>query len=155
MKILFFTTPEADYLQDSVLHGLRCNFGSEVVDFPQKNILYDNHPKDNIYGKGFTLYNILKDVPVDRKKINDKVKEGFFGLIILGSIHRQQELYFEFEKYLNKQNTIILDGEDSGILFPNHGVYKSRPLRLFKKKLYNNFNYFKEKLMKRLITIAF
>lgn len=146
MKILFFTTNEADYLQDSTFHGLRFVFGNNVVDYPRKDILYKNCMREDIYGKGFTLYKILEDIPVDRNNIKDKIKKGFFELIIFGSIHRQQELYFEYQSYLSTRNTIILDGEDSGILFPNHRVYKSKPSMLLKRRLYNKLLYYKREI---------
>lgn len=146
MKILFLTTFEADYLQDSVFHGLRSLYGSDAVDYPQKMILYKGCKKNNIYGRGFTLYNLLEDIPVNRDSIKEKVREGYFDIIIFGSIHRQLDLFFELEKYLNKKRTIILDGEDSPALVPNHRVYKRNPLLLIKQKLYNSFSYFKREI---------
>lgn len=146
MKILFFTTPEADYLQDSVLHGLRCLFGNDLVDYPKKNILYKDYSGNNIYGRGFTLYKILNDIEVDRKNILDKIKSRVFELIIFGSIHRQKELFYNYVKHLNKDNTILLDGEDTPILFPNHWLYKTEPIKLFSEKLYNVYPYFKREI---------
>lgn len=146
MKILFLTTSEADYLQDSVFHGLRSLYGSDAVDYPKKMILYKGCNNDNIYGRGFTLHNLLEDISVNRDSIKEKVRKDYFDVIFFGSIHRQLELFFELEKYLNKKNTIIMDGEDSPALVPNHRVYKRNPLRLIKRKLYNSFPYYKHEI---------
>jgi hypothetical protein len=146
MKILFLTTTEADYLQDSVLHGLRSLFGKDLVDYSKKNILYKNSKVNDIYGKGFTLYKILDELEVDRENLESKLKSGYFDLIIFGSIHRQEKLFNNYKKYLHKGNTILLDGEDTPGLFPNHRLCKKNPLILFQRKHYNRFIYFKREI---------
>jgi hypothetical protein len=146
MRMLFFTTTEADYLQDSVLHGLRSLFGKDLIDYPKKNILYENSKVNDIYGKGFTLYKILDELEVDREDTEGKLKSGYFNLIIFSSIHRQEKLFNNYKKYLHKENTILLDGEDTPALFPNHRLFKKNPFILFQRKHFNRFIYFKREI---------
>ena len=40
MKILYITTGSEDYLQDSIMYGLRRLYGKEAVEFPEKEMLY-------------------------------------------------------------------------------------------------------------------
>ncbi|HTX72799.1 MAG TPA: hypothetical protein VMC79_08220, partial [Rectinemataceae bacterium] len=93
MRILFLTSPSEDYLPDSLLHGLKMLFGDEVVDFPKCEILYRGCQEtviSQVRGRGFTLYSgLLEDLPVNRFRILERVREGGFDLVIFGSIWRQ------------------------------------------------------------------
>jgi len=93
MKILFFTSSFEDYLQDQLIIGLRSLFGSNLVDYPQKKVLYANSKKrkENLYGCGFTIWKTLPDIEVDREKIKDRIKSNEFDVIIFGSIWRQSK----------------------------------------------------------------
>ncbi len=115
MKILFITSPEADNLQDGLLHGFRSLFGENCVDFPKKDIMYNSFPESESvhhYGRLFTLWRTLPDIPIDRSDIIYKVKKGLFDLIIISSVHRVQPIFKTLLPYLKKNNTIIIDGED-------------------------------------------
>lgn len=115
MKILFITSPEADNLQDGLLHGFRVLFGEHCIDYPKKDIIYNTFPETeaaNHYGRLFTLWRTLPDIHIDRTDIISKVKKGEFNLIIIGSVHRVQTLFKTLLPYLKRTNTIIIDGED-------------------------------------------
>lgn len=119
MKILFLTSTTSDNLEDGILHGLRSLFGADCVDFPKKEVMYKDFsavPADQCYGRLFTLWRTLPDIPVNRTDIERRVKKGDFDLIIMGSIHRVQPWYQALLPYLTKRNTIILDGEDRNAL---------------------------------------
>lgn len=91
MKTLFLTTrrPDAqgDYLELTLVHGLRELLGNDFVEFPKKKILYGDFsesPIENLHGKGFTLCtDIIQDTNYDISKLN--VKD--FDVVIHGSGH--------------------------------------------------------------------
>lgn len=115
MKILYVTSADSDNLEDAYLHGLRTLFGAACVDFPRKDIMYkgwNKRPHTGMYGKMFTVWRTLDDIPVDRDDIPAKLKNGFFDLIVFGSIRRTMDHFKLFEPYCNPGNTILLDGED-------------------------------------------
>lgn len=143
MKILFFTTEREDYLQDSILHGLRNLFGSDVIDYPQKKILYKPFKRIDTYGRGFTLYNLLDNIEVDRNNIEVKLKYNIFDLVIFGSIQRQNAIFLRYNKYLNKDKTLIFDGEDTPALFSYHGYYWRKFSYWFLPRPNKRFIYFK------------
>lgn len=147
MKILFLTTEREDYLQDAILHGFRSLLGSDLIDYPQKKILYKPFKRIDTYGRGFTLYNLLDNIEVDRNNIELKLKDNIFDLVIFGSIQRQGELFLKYKKYINKDKTIIMDGEDAPIFFPNHHEFKKLPFLFFKKRVYNEFKYYKREFL--------
>ena len=85
MKILFISSlseKEArpnDFMQDIVLHGLREIFGDSVIDYPGVWYMYRDEVKkrnydiSNLWGKGFTLYNLLSNYDqIDRTDIEKK-----------------------------------------------------------------------------------
>jgi hypothetical protein len=117
MKVLYLTTPEEDYLQDSMLLGLRKILGENLVEHPKKEIMYKTcqKPLSEMYGKGFTIWQLLDDIEIDRANIDSKIKTRHFDLIIFGSIWRQRDLLQSFIKkgYLFQGNNFLfLDGED-------------------------------------------
>lgn len=89
MKVLFLTTrnPKAqgDYLELTLVHGLRSLLGSDFVEYPKKKILYGDFsesPQDQLHGKGFTLCtDPIEDTFYDRNNL--KLKD--FDVVIHGS----------------------------------------------------------------------
>lgn len=118
MKILYFTTHDADYLQDGILYGLRMKYGDDVVDYPKKDIIYEAEGNRDIYGRGFTLYGNLKDTKINRETIFDDWNNGLYDLTVFGSVYRQQYDLAYYRNYgiMNKVKTkwAFLDGEDDG-----------------------------------------
>ena len=146
MKIIFITNEIEDYLADSILHGLKKIYGSAVVDYPFKDILYSDCPVDKrrkIRGNGFTLYFLL-DSSTGGKEIDLKDSKTYkFNYIIFSSIHRQYELYLQLFPSLKSEQTIIMDGEDTPAIFPYYGYFWRRPKYWFIPKPHRRFLYFK------------
>ena len=66
MRLLFVPTTKVsaqnDYLEVSILHGLRALMGNDCVDYPRKKIMYHDFsdiPKDQLSGKVKSCVSIL------------------------------------------------------------------------------------------------
>ena len=144
MKILFISGSNVkqdnrlnDYMHDIVLHGLREIYGNSVIDYPGAWYMYRtevkkrNYDISNLWGKGFTLYNLLSNYQqIDRTDIENKIKTNYFDFIIFGSIDFEKSLdnitnnaQLFFDKAVNSKSKIILvDGKDSPYI--NHAINK-------------------------------
>ena len=143
MKILFISSSNVkqnsrlnDYMHDIVLHGLREIYGNSVIDYPGVWYMYRDEVKkrnydiSNLWGKGFTLYNLLSNYQqIDRTDIENKIKANYFDFIIFGSIDKAQLF---FDKAINSKSKIIfVDGNDSPFIneqITDKGVYFKREL---------------------------
>lgn len=138
MKILFFTSPVTDYLSDPILIGLKGLYAENCIDYPKRDILYENCNKESISsirGHGFTLYTgILKDIDVDRFDIPKKIERNYFDLIIFSDIWRQFGIYLQYQDILDMSKTIFLDGSDSEQVYPFAGFWlRNNQFRLLSK----------------------
>ena len=114
MKILFITTKnpkhQGDYLELSILHGLKSILGDNLIDIPKKNILYGDFSeikKEQLHGRGFTLLNDKFEDTLNRDDLKD------IDFVIYGSGHAYgEEYYIEDYDRLAKYNSWILDGHD-------------------------------------------
>lgn len=117
-SILFLSEdPRPDYLRCLTLHGFKEIFGSNCHDHPQIKHLYkmDNYDYSKLYGKGFTYTNLL-----DLEKRNDNldltieedINNKKYELIIFGSYHRGMPYFDLIEKIYDKNDVILLCGED-------------------------------------------
>lgn len=147
MRILFFTSPVEDYLSDGILHGLKSLFGADVVDFPKCEILYNTCPqelRDQIHGKGFTLYTgLLDDLPVDRFHVAEKIQRDYFDLVVIGDIWNQFGWLVQLLPILRPDRTIVLDGADSPLVYPYAGRWLRRPSNWFLPRAHTRFPYYK------------
>ena len=127
MKILYLTDKHLDYLADEVLYGLRTLLGSDVVDYPKKEILYascrDKVPSSMVWSNGFTAF-CLPDLNVDRDDIENKINANYYDIIINSSCWRVHTPIYK--------NLIVLDGEDHHYLHP---LYLGRVIAYFKREL--------------------
>ncbi len=75
MKILYITTPGEEYLEDQILIGLRRKFGANCVDYPRKDQVYERSftIKKRLYGHGFTVWNSLPEIKIDRTNIPSRI----------------------------------------------------------------------------------
>ena len=115
MKILFITSkkPEyqAEYLELTILNGMRKILGNNFVDYPRKNVAYgdfSNISKKSLHGKGFSiLREPIEDI--DRKEALDSK----YDAILYGTGHSVGEDYYipEIDR-LTKGKIWILDGHD-------------------------------------------
>nr|WP_093191719.1 hypothetical protein [Thiocapsa sp. KS1] len=146
-RILYFTTCHEDYLSNGLLHGLRNLSEHETVDFPKQDILYRNCPeyiRHQIRGCGFTLYtDLLDDLEIDRSRISEDISKGLFDLIIISDIWRQFGYFVRFRPWMNRKNTIILDGADACLPYPAAGLFWRRPYYWFLPRAHREFLYFK------------
>jgi hypothetical protein len=147
LKILFLSADSSDYLNISLLHGLKSLENVEVIDYPKSEVSYVNYQAELrpfVRGNGFTLFFNLDDQNQNRFHIKyDLVFTGQFDLIIFGDIKSSYGIYLELFSYLKKTTTAILDGSDDPSLFGNHGDFWRKPYLWFIPKPQNNFLYFK------------
>ena len=119
MSVLYITSSEEDYLQDSYLIGLRNTLGDRLIDFPKKDLVYKSSEKNNseIYGLGFTIYKKLEDIQIDRKDCLSKIRD--YELIIFSSIWRQKSIFFRMLPSIvfGRKKVVFFDGEDFNKIF--------------------------------------
>ncbi len=145
MKILFLThlnntdKIRNDYMNDSLLHGLRELYGSNVVDYPgawymyKEEVIKRKFNYSNLWGNGFTYYDQLKNFDqIDRSNIKEKIKSNYFDYVIYGSFPRSQIFLEDVKK--SKSKIILIDWED------NQDLSKNTDLNLiyFKRELNQN-----------------
>jgi hypothetical protein len=135
MKILYISSPDGpDYLCDMIFHGLRGLFGADVVDPNRLWYLYASefgpggHSLDELSGKGFTLYGLLPDLPVERQDIAAKVRSRYYDLVIFASIHRCIHYAPVVHAHYDPKDIIFLDGEDEPEIlgYMGQGIYFKR-----------------------------
>ena len=149
MRILFFTSNEEDYLSDGLFHGLRSVLGAGVVDFPKNEAMYRSYPDElapKLYGRGFSLYRTLDDIPVDRFHVLQDLRARRFDAVVISDIRRQFGYLVEHLPSLSGQNVAVLDGSDSPAPFPNARVAARMPSRWLLLRPERQFLYFKREL---------
>ena len=114
MKILFITTKnkrfQSDFLEMTLLHGLRAILGDDVVDYPRKKIMYHDFSeskKEDLHGRGFTL--LTRPI----KDISKREEFTEFDFILYGSGHAYGEDCFieEYDKFA-RYGSWVIDGHD-------------------------------------------
>jgi hypothetical protein len=148
MKILFLSSPNQDYLNDTLFHGFRSLFGPEVVDIDRVKGMYKNDFKDYPW---YTFYGLLPDIEVDREDIPRKIATHYFDLVIYGSVHRNRKYLSEVTSAYSSDRVIFIDGEDAdGLIAFDHiepqnlhpwepKGYALHPTKLyFKRELYES-----------------
>ena len=133
-KILFISDYSyTDYMSDIVFHGARSIFKEDLIDARRIDFMYNDYENINyIYGKGFTLYGKLDStLQIDRDKIEEKIKDKYFKIIIYGSCWRSLD-YIDLVKNIYDKNEIIfIDGEDHPQInfdLIDDGIYFKREL---------------------------
>jgi hypothetical protein len=149
VRTLLITSPEEDYLQDSIIHGFKKLFARDAIDYPAKDILYDDYTDlKRIRGNGFTLYGLLAAALKHDAAINieESIRKKEFELIVFTSIYRQYEIFYKHVQALIKSNTRvwIMDGEDSPVIFPYLGKHIKKFFNAIKP--HKHFTYFKREL---------
>ena len=151
-QILYLTSPDEDYLADSLLHGLRALIGPQVVDYPRCVFLDDDLPANvraRMHGKGFTLSGTRPKTEgdaVDRTHVWQRVRSGEFSKVVFSSVWRQYGLLLQYRDILTPENTVLIDGEDTANLFP----YSTSLLRqagvVSLLRVHRHYKYFKREL---------
>jgi len=117
-SILFLSgITKPDYLRCLTLHGFKEIFGSNCHDHPQIKHLYkmDNYDYSKLYGKGFIYTNLLD--PENRNDnldltIEEDIKNKKYDIIIYGNYHLGMPYFELVDKTYDKENIILLCGED-------------------------------------------
>lgn len=138
MKVLFITNAGGpDYMSDMVFHGGKSILGTSFYETNKLSYMYDDFEnKNSLYGRGFTMYGKIKKeqysvLPGD---VVNLISDKFFDKIIYGSIWRCDDYFELVSKIYNKEDIIIIDGEDEPIIKQN---LKERG-KYFKRELYND-----------------
>jgi hypothetical protein len=146
-SVLFLTSNTEDYLSNSLFHGLRTLLGERVVDFPKSEILYRTYPDlDRIYGRGFTLYGLLEDLPIDRTLVVDRARQGAFDLIVFGDIWRYFGTFVELLPALGGSRVAFLDGADYPAPYPYGSTFWRVPQWWTLPRAHTRGVYFKREL---------
>ncbi len=146
MKILVINHPQEDYLADTLIIGLKLLYGSNVFEYPVKEILYQNADISKVRGNGFTYYQYLSRDWIQPFDIHNIDQISSFELIIFTSIYRQYDIFLQLFPFLNPQKTLIFDGEDKPNIFLYAGKYWKNPVYWFAKKPHHYFLYFKREI---------
>ena len=73
---------------------------------------------DGLYGRGFTLYGLLEDEPIERRLALDRARQGAFDLIVFGDIWRYFGSFVELLPWLGRSRVAFLDGADYPAPYP-------------------------------------
>lgn len=114
-KILFLSANTApDYLPICTLIGLKEYLGDRVIDFPKIDYIYKNYRGNTkkLYGKGFSYTRVIPDIWVNRKSIQQRIRNHEFDIIIYGSVHRGVPFHQLVKNSYEEDEIIYLCGED-------------------------------------------
>jgi hypothetical protein len=148
LKVAFIAPNMADYLADSVLHGLRSLLDDQVVDYPKAERLYQDCGESTwrqIRGCGFTLYGLLENIEIDRDGIVQKILAREFDLVIFGEIYEDYKLFQQLASRLDARKVALLDGADAQSMYAYAGKWWRPPACWF-LAWPERFLYFKREL---------
>jgi hypothetical protein len=148
-RILFVNPNFEDMLSDGLFHGLRTLLGDDVLEFPKAEPMYSTHPaerRSRLYGRGFTLYGMLEDIPLDRNRCLDRAREGEFDLVVFSDIWRTFGPYTEWIPQLGRQRVAVIDGSDRVEPYPYAGVWWRRRLWWLLPRAHNRTEFFKREI---------
>jgi len=131
-RILLLRSTYEDYLADSLLHGLRTVLGSNAVDFPKAEFLYSNYPesfRQSLYGRGFTLYLDLVDIPVQRSRIDDRLRMNEFDVVLFADLVRTSTELVRATSMAKQSRIVLVDGADSNQLYPQPAIMRAEPMK--------------------------
>ena len=134
MKILFISGGQSpDYQCDMLFHGLRQILGADVIDSQRLWFMYESDVhggrKRDLYGKGFSLYGLLPDIPIDREDIEAKLRNRYFDIVVYGSVWRYLKFFPAVELLYPRSRIALIDGEDHQMIRSDvveKGVYFKR-----------------------------
>jgi hypothetical protein len=148
-RILFLAPDQEDYLADSLFHGLRQVLGARVIDAPRRDPLYSDYPTDlrrQRYGRGFTLYGLLDEVPVDRVSIALRIERGDFDLVVFGDIQNCYGRWVELLHAVRGTRAAVLDGGDYPAMYPFGRRWWREPRWWLLPRAHRRAMYFKREL---------
>ena len=138
MKVLYISDGNSpDYQCDVLFHGLRSLLGPNLVELNHVWHMYessfrvDGRQKEELYGRGFSLYGTLPDCPVDHSRIEEEIANHSYDFIVFGSLLRCQTHLMTVIQHYSPEDILFIDGEDHHHLiklFLNRGLYFKREL---------------------------
>jgi hypothetical protein len=150
-RILFVNSNHEDYLADGVFHGLRTLLGTDAIDYPKAEFLYDTaspHVMGRVRGGAFTLYGLLPDIDVDRDHLLPRALAGEFDLVVFGDIWRTFGTWSEWGPQLHAAGVpmAVLDGSDRVEPYPYAGLWWRVRAWWFLPRAHNRAPYFKREI---------
>jgi len=128
MKIAYLTDGGECYQSVCLFHGLRTLLGDEVVDYPRLKPAYQG--EGAAYGCGFTAYNHLPDIDIDRSDMEAKLAGGHFDAVIWNGwpVYWAETLPFGNVPLPSTVVQVIVDGGDymANSRFSDRGLYFKR-----------------------------
>jgi hypothetical protein len=148
-RVLFLTAPHEDYLADGLLHGLRNLLGDGVVDYPRADFLYRDYPlerRSQLYGRGFSLYGLLPEIPIDRHRPLQRARAGEFDLIVFADIWSSFGRFAEIAPTVTGTPLAVLDGADRVEPYPYAGQWWRKRAWWMLPRAHTRALYFKREL---------
>ena len=115
MKTLFVTHPYPNFVPDLLLHGLREVLGSDVVEYPRKDCLYNGVLGLGVCPEDQRCPGWFPDDQgqIDRSDIWNKVRSDYFDLVVC-DLRSLDDMTERIEKW--PKRCVVIDGED----YPHH-----------------------------------
>jgi hypothetical protein len=144
-SVLFLAEPGEDYVADALFHGLRELLGPDAVDVPKRAPLYAGGAGGReLYGRGFGLYGLLEDVPVDRERALERAASGAFDLVVVGAIWRDWEWWVRAWREVGpRARYAVVDGADMQWMYPYGPTWWRSPRRWTLPRAHRRAVYFK------------
>lgn len=146
MKVLLINSDDGpDYLADLVNFFFLTNSYDLYTNYSLDFLFNDFNQKNNLYGKGFTLYGKIDKSVKSKQKVKslddlfNSIDE--FDLIIFTSIHRNfkskpvKTIFKNIIKLSKSLNLITLDGED----FTQVDEFSAKNSKYYKRELINKY----------------
>ena len=119
-----------NYTRELLSIGLRRQLGTDFVEVPRNDVLYQGADLSKYYGNGFTYGGRLEDLPIDRTRIAEKIAARAWDLIIFGKTGRDeghegsvpnQPYFTEVMTHYRPHEVVFLFGGDGcQSIDPNH-----------------------------------
>ena len=152
-RVLFVTSDSADYMSDTLMHGLRLVLGDRLVETPRRDPLYTDFPdswRSSQYGRGFTLYSgSLEPIEIDRTSTRERLHAGEFDLLVIGDIWRCYGTFAELLPFAGETPIAVVDGVDSEAPVPYEPRWWLRPSVWSLPRPHRHATYFKRELTPR------
>lgn len=149
-RVLYIASDSDDYQSDALFHGLRSVLGERVVDIPRRDQLYRDYPETlrrGRYGRGFTLYGLLDDIPLDRTSTWERLGDGEYDLVVIGDIWRCWGAYVQFARFASQGvRFAVVDGADAPAPYPYAGRWWRDRRSWLLPRAHTRVPYFKREL---------
>lgn len=114
-KILYLSNDfQPDYLRCLLLIGLKELLPGRVVDFPKIPHIYTDYSENifQLYGRGMSYTKIISDSLINRKRLQRRIAQKEFELIIYGSTHRGLPFHNYVTQFYEPHEIVYICGED-------------------------------------------